>query len=93
MDIVDSPAGMHVVVWLHDYDKQRADALIALAQSRGLGIYGMAPHYLAPPARQGLLMGYCGLSTGELREAIRIFGNCLDDIGAGRAENMDIPRP
>jgi GntR family transcriptional regulator/MocR family aminotransferase len=82
VEIVDSPAGMHVVVWLRDYDKAHAEALLELASSRGLGMYSMAPHYLNPPSRQGLLLGYCGLSTGELRDAMKLFGACLDEIDA-----------
>lgn len=82
VEIVDSPAGMHVVVWFRDYDKARAEALLELASSRGLGMYSMAPHYLNPPSRQGLLLGYCGLSTGELRDAMKLFGACMDEIDA-----------
>ncbi|MHB1058468.1 MAG: MocR-like pyridoxine biosynthesis transcription factor PdxR [Rhodanobacter sp.] len=85
VEIVDSPAGMHVVVWLRDYDEARMAALLELAASRGLGMYTMAPHYLHPPSRQGLMLGYCGLSTGELREAMKLFGACLDDIDARTA--------
>ena len=85
VEIVDSPAGMHVVVWLRDYDKARMAALLELAASRGLGMYAMEPHYLSPPSRQGLMLGYCGLSTGELREAMKLFGACLDDIDARTA--------
>jgi GntR family transcriptional regulator/MocR family aminotransferase len=82
VEIVDSPAGMHVVVWLHGYDRPRAEALVNLAHSRGLGLYPMAPHYSQPPQREGLILGYCGRSTIELREAMQLFGACLDDIGA-----------
>jgi GntR family transcriptional regulator / MocR family aminotransferase len=82
VEIVDSPAGMHVVVWFRDYDKARAEALLELASARGLGMYSMAPHYLNPPSRQGLLLGYCGLSTGELRDAMKLFGACMDEIDA-----------
>lgn len=82
VEIVDSPAGMHVVVWFRDYDRAQAEALLELACSRGLGMYSMAPHYLNPPSRQGLLLGYCGLSTSELRDAMRLFGACMDEIDA-----------
>ncbi|WP_426701049.1 PLP-dependent aminotransferase family protein [Rhodanobacter sp. Col0626] len=80
VEVVDSPAGMHVVVWLHGYDQAHADALIELAHERGLGLYSMTPHYLNPPARQGLLLGYCGLPLNELRDAMQLFGRCLDEI-------------
>ncbi|HEX7731834.1 MAG TPA: hypothetical protein VF415_04245 [Rhodanobacter sp.] len=82
VEIVDSPAGMHVVAWLRGYDHVRAEALIALARERGLGLYSMTPHYLNPPARPGLLLGYCGLPVAALREAMQLFGRCLDDMDA-----------
>ncbi|WP_158882867.1 PLP-dependent aminotransferase family protein [Rhodanobacter sp. L36] len=85
VEIVDSPAGMHVVAWLRGYDRKRAEALVALAHSRGLGLYPMAPHYSNPPRREGLILGYCGRSTIELREAMQLFGACLDDIDARNA--------
>jgi GntR family transcriptional regulator/MocR family aminotransferase len=82
VEIVDSPAGMHVVAWLRGYDHARAEALIELARERGLGLYSMAPHYLNPPPRPGLLLGYCGLPVTALREAMQLFGQCLDDMDA-----------
>ena len=80
VQIVHSPAGMHVVAWLDGYDQARADALVAHAHARGLGLHPMAPHYLSPPPRPGLLLGYCGLSVAELREAMQLFGECLDAV-------------
>jgi len=82
VQIVHSPAGMHVVAWLNGYDHARAEALIAYAHDRGLGLHPIAPHYLAPPARPGLLLGYCNLSTTELREAMQLFGECLAAVPA-----------
>ncbi|WP_233842464.1 PLP-dependent aminotransferase family protein [Dyella sp. 2HG41-7] len=80
VEIVHSPAGMHVVAWLNGYDHARAEALISYAHDRGLGIYSMAPHYLNPPERPGLLLGYCNLSVAELREAMQLLGECLDAV-------------
>ncbi|WP_225562687.1 PLP-dependent aminotransferase family protein [Rhodanobacter sp. DHG33] len=82
VEIAGSPAGMHVVAWLRGYDHTRAEALVELARERGLGLYSMTPHYLVPPARPGLLLGYCGLSVTTLREAMQLFGQCLDDMDA-----------
>jgi GntR family transcriptional regulator/MocR family aminotransferase len=82
VEIVHSPAGMHFVGWLRGYDRVRTEALVALAHARGLGLYPMAPHYSNPPQREGLILGYCSLSTIELREAMQLFGACLDEIDA-----------
>ncbi|MDO1529287.1 PLP-dependent aminotransferase family protein [Fulvimonas sp. R45] len=83
VQVVHSPAGMHVTAWLNGYDHARAEALVAYAHDRGLGLHPIAPHYFTPPARPGLLLGYCNLSAAELREAMRLFGECLDAVPAG----------
>ena len=82
VEIVDTPAGMHVVVWLRNYDYASVNALIALAHDRGLGLHPVEVHYLKPPPDPGLILGYCGLSQNALREAMQLFGKCLDDIDA-----------
>lgn len=93
VEIVDSQkAGMHVAAWLPRYDQAQAQELVDLAHERGLGIYSMAPHYIDAPQRPGLLLGYCGLSTQELREAMQLFGRCLDDIDQRIAAEPARPR-
>lgn len=86
VQIADSHAGMHLVVWLRDYSHAQAEALIEYAHERGLGLYPMAPHYETPPANPGLLLGYGGRSTAELHDAMRLFGECLDVIDAAVAQ-------
>ncbi|HKT28136.1 PLP-dependent aminotransferase family protein [Dyella sp.] len=78
VEITDTPAGMHMVVWLRGYDAPRREALVAYAHEHGLGLHPMSPLYARAPERQGLLLGYCSLSVNELREAMRLFGQCLD---------------
>lgn len=76
--ICDTPSGMHLTVWLPGYDAVRCQALVDYAHDRGLGLHPMAPLYLNTPKKQGLLLGYCGLSVPDLREAAQLFGQCLD---------------
>jgi GntR family transcriptional regulator / MocR family aminotransferase len=78
VEIADTAAGMHLVVWLPGYDQAKCEALIAYAHDQGLGLYPMAPLYLHAPPRPGLMLGYCGASVTELREAMQLFGQCLD---------------
>lgn len=80
--ITDSHAGMHVVAWMPDYSYAQVDALVAHAHQAGLGLYPIAPYYRHRPAVPGLLLGYSGLSTNELDDAMRLFGECLDVIDA-----------
>jgi GntR family transcriptional regulator/MocR family aminotransferase len=75
---------MHVVAWLPDYDYAQLDELIECAQERGLGLYTVASCYHRKPEIPGLILGYCGLPEAELREAMRLFGSCLDTIDARR---------
>lgn len=84
--IDDAHAGMHVIAWLPDYDHALLDELIRHAHERGLGLYPVAPCYHERPAVPGLILGYCGLPEAELREAMRLFGACLDAIDARRVE-------
>ena len=78
LEVADSHAGMHVVVWLRDKGNEDLDAVLAHAQSLGLGLHPIRPHYLRPPTRAGLLMGYCGLSVAQIREAMPVFARVLD---------------
>jgi GntR family transcriptional regulator/MocR family aminotransferase len=82
VQIADTPAGMHLMVWLRDYDEAKCDALITYAHQQGLGLYPLAALYLGAPPRPGLILGYCGVSVTELHEAMRLFGRCLDHFEA-----------
>ncbi|MBD8882057.1 MULTISPECIES: MocR-like pyridoxine biosynthesis transcription factor PdxR [Rhodanobacter] len=86
VQVTDAQAGMHVTVWLPDYDHAQVDALIADARERGLGLYSIAPHYREAPAVPGLILGYCGLSKAQLHEAMQLFGECLDAVDAAAQE-------
>jgi GntR family transcriptional regulator/MocR family aminotransferase len=80
IELFGAPAGMHIIGWLRDLDDARTEALVDLAHSRGLGLHTLAPFYLHPPPRPGLLLGYAGLPPAELHEAARLLGECLDEI-------------
>lgn len=78
LEIADSHAGMHLVVWLRGLPDAALDAIIAHGETLGLGLHTIRPHYLHRPARAGLLMGYCGLSPAQIREAMPLFAQVLD---------------
>ncbi|GLQ89179.1 MocR-like pyridoxine biosynthesis transcription factor PdxR [Dyella flagellata] len=80
VEIADTPAGMHLVTWLRGYDAPRRMELVEYAHQHGLGLHPISPLYLHAPERQGLVMGYSGLSVNELREAMQLFGQCLDHM-------------
>ncbi|HYM87294.1 MAG TPA: aminotransferase class I/II-fold pyridoxal phosphate-dependent enzyme, partial [Pseudoxanthomonas sp.] len=79
LEIADSHAGMHLVLWMNDFSLAQGEAFIAHARSRGLGLHAITPCYLNPPDRFGLLMGYGGLSVVEIEQALVIFEQCLQE--------------
>ncbi len=78
LDIADSHAGMHLVVWLRGRTAADRPRFLEHARQLGLGLHSIHLHYLNPPDRLGLLMGYCGLSVAQIREALPLFRHCLD---------------
>jgi GntR family transcriptional regulator/MocR family aminotransferase len=71
-------AGMHLVIWFRHLSFDRLGAFIDRAKSLGLGLHPIHPYYHAPPPRPGLLIGYAGLSVGQLKTAVELFARCLD---------------
>ena len=65
-------AGAHVVVEVED-----ERAVIAAAAARGVELDGLARHYLGPPERQGLVVGYAGPTADELSAALRVLAHVL----------------
>lgn len=78
LHIADSHAGMHLVVWLRGKHDDALDAVLAHARRLGVGLHSIRPHYLRRPERAGLLMGYCGMSVAQIREAMPLFARVLD---------------
>ena len=80
VEIANSRAGMHLLVWLRGKTRAQGDAFRARARELGLGIPPVAPEYLSPPDRAGLLLKYAGVSVQEIREATPLFARCLDEL-------------
>ena len=45
--------------------------VVRRAREAEVGVYPIAPYYLTPPDRAGLLLGYANLSEEEIREGVR----------------------
>ena len=78
-------AGMHLVIWFRRMSFDRLDAFIDRAKSLGLGLHPIHPYYHAPPPRPGLLVGYAGLSVGQLKTAVELFARCLEGETAAKS--------
>jgi GntR family transcriptional regulator/MocR family aminotransferase len=69
VELTGEGAGAHIVLWPTG---GRSEAeIIARAASRGIGIYGIASHFLKRPSRPGFLLGYARLKEEEIRQGIR----------------------
>lgn len=82
IDIADSHAGMHLVVWLKGMTREQGEAFIAHARTRELGLSPISQYYIDPPDRAGLLLGYASMSVAEIEQAVVQFGRCLDEMPA-----------
>jgi GntR family transcriptional regulator/MocR family aminotransferase len=77
LEIMESHSGMHLVAWIRDMPVEEGEALIRAAAERKLALYSIAPCYLQPPQRTGLIMGFSAMSPGEIRDAVALFAKCL----------------
>ena len=84
IEIGPHEGGMHVVVWLPQLSYRGLSALIKCATSRGLGLYPVHPYYKKRPAHPGLLLGFAGLSSAQLKTAIELFADCFNSVLAER---------
>jgi GntR family transcriptional regulator/MocR family aminotransferase len=73
--VTGEAAGAHIVLW--PTLRITEDSLIAAAASRGVGVYGVSPYHLKPPARAGVLLGYSRMSEDNIQEGIRRLGKVL----------------
>jgi len=71
VEIMGANAGVHLVVWLSDVPARGLDRMIAAAAAEGVGVYPVAPYYIEPPRRAGLILGYASLTESDIRTGIR----------------------
>jgi GntR family transcriptional regulator / MocR family aminotransferase len=91
IEIGPHQSGMHFVVWFRHLDFDELDAFIERAKSLGLGLHPIHPYYRERPARPGLLIGYAGLSAGQLKTAVELFARCFENepaAGAARSSAL-----
>ena len=70
VEIMGANAGVHLVVWLRDVPPRGLGRVIAGAADAGVGVYPVAPYYIEPPRRAGLILGYASLTEREIRTGI-----------------------
>jgi GntR family transcriptional regulator/MocR family aminotransferase len=77
VEVTGANAGVHVVAWLRGLDEADLGALIAQGVEHGLGLYSVAPYYVAPPDRAGLLLGYASLHERDIRDGVAVLAGLV----------------
>jgi GntR family transcriptional regulator/MocR family aminotransferase len=68
-------AGLHVMTWLPP--ELSESAVAEAASERGLGVYGLAPYWMAGRGPAGLVFGYGGLTEKAVAEGIDILADAV----------------
>jgi GntR family transcriptional regulator / MocR family aminotransferase len=92
IEVHDTHAGTHIVVWLQNVEYSQLSRLIELGISHGLGLYPMHPYYRNPPDRPGLMLGYAGLPAEGLTRAAELLGECLSELEEESRGKRPAPR-
>ena len=77
VDVIGAEAGLHVVVQLRGLAPDAVPDLIARAAVAGVGIYPLAPYYLDPSPRAGLVLGYASLGERDLRAGVQALAELV----------------
>lgn len=78
LEVAGVEAGLHVVIYLRGLLASAVPSLVARAAASGVGIYPLAPYYVQPPQRAGLILGYAILNERDLRAGVRAFAAVFD---------------
>ena len=73
-------AGLHLMIWLRDLPASRSRELRIRAGRAGVGVYSVAPFYLNPPKRLGLLLGYASMREKQIAEGIRRLASVVNSL-------------
>jgi GntR family transcriptional regulator / MocR family aminotransferase len=79
VDVAASAGGMHIVVWFRDLAYAPFERLLARAAELQLGLHPIHRYYQKRPPRPGLMLGFAGLTPGQLGSAMALLGRCLNE--------------
>jgi GntR family transcriptional regulator/MocR family aminotransferase len=78
LEPVGVSAGLHVMTWLPAGMPEHAVSAAAL--ERGLGVYGLAPYWMAGEGPAGLVFGYGGLTAKAVAEGIDLLADAIRSL-------------
>lgn len=84
IEVQETRAGTHLVVWLQDLQYPELNRLVELGIGRSLGLYPIHYYYRNPPERPGLILGFAGLSSDALDRSGALLADCLDELAEER---------
>jgi GntR family transcriptional regulator/MocR family aminotransferase len=76
-EVCGAATGLHVLVWLRGRNGQPIASVARRAEAAGVGLYSVAPYYLHPPRRTGVLLGYGPLSERQIRDGIKRLAGAI----------------
>jgi GntR family transcriptional regulator/MocR family aminotransferase len=79
VEVVGANAGEHLVAWLREVERGELDELVREAARVGVGVYPIAPYYLEPPPRAGLLLGYAAMREVDIDAGIHRLASVLSE--------------
>jgi GntR family transcriptional regulator/MocR family aminotransferase len=97
VQVEGTASGLHIVVWLEDFQIEDEPQLIACARTHGVGIWGITPLYSAGIVHRqkkcaGLIMGYAGLTPTEITKGVERLAQAVQQTHTqlGRAESSTL---
>ena len=80
--LAGTAAGLHAVLWLPGWRPSHEPAIVAAARAAGVGVYPLSPLYARPTVGAGrrpagLILGYAGLTPGQVAQGVRMLGRVL----------------
>jgi GntR family transcriptional regulator/MocR family aminotransferase len=78
-EVSGANAGIHVLLWLSGVRPAQVGVVTKRAAAQGVGVYPVAPFYVHPPERAGLVLGYASLTAEEIQEGIARLAQVLKD--------------
>ncbi len=95
IEIDGDGAGLHLVVWMPNLTHAQVDALVAACERRGIGVYSIARHALAPLRRAGVMLGYGLLDESQIQAGIRCLAAAYWEVcraAPSRSRRSNAPR-
>jgi GntR family transcriptional regulator/MocR family aminotransferase len=76
-EVCGAATGLHVLVWVRGRDGRPVRAVARRAAAAGVAVYSIAPYYLRPPRRSGILLGYGPLDERRIRDGVGRLASAL----------------